>query len=83
MSGYKIISDIQYGYIDVTLRSVLESRKINRYQLSNMTGIKFDIISKYYFNGCVQIDLTNLAKICGALNCNVEDIIKYHKIRDN
>lgn len=58
------------------IKDVMIEKNINRNKLSNMTGIKYDIVTKYYNGECYQIDLANLAKICVALKCDINDILK-------
>lgn len=41
------------------------------------TGIRYDVIDRYYKSQITRIDLENLAKICYALECKLSDIIDY------
>ena len=61
--------------VEVNLRNVMLKRKITVNQLSKMTGIRNNIVKKYYRNEMYRIDLLNLAKFCDALNCEIEDIL--------
>lgn len=65
--------------IRITLNSVLEKQNISRYELAKRTGIRYHIIDNYYKNKVVRYDSFILNKICTALNCNIEDIIKFEK----
>ena len=44
-----------------------------------MTGIRYHIIDNYYKNKVVRYDSFILDKICYALECGIDDIIKYEK----
>lgn len=66
-----------YGSFKVDIKSVMKMENISRTKLSKVTGIKYDIINKYYNDRCKQVDLGTLAKICCVLKCNVQDIIIY------
>lgn len=50
---------------------------ITRNALSMATGIRYDVIDRYYKGQITRIDLENLAKICYALECKLSDIIDY------
>ncbi|MBQ7897918.1 MAG: helix-turn-helix transcriptional regulator [Clostridia bacterium] len=63
--------------IRITLESLLKDRKITRYELAKRTGIHYHIIDNYYKNKVVRYDSFILNKICIALKCNIEDIIKF------
>ena len=63
--------------IKITLDSLLKERNISRYELAKRTGIRYHIIDNYYKNKVVRYDSFILNKICIALNCEVEDIIKF------
>ena len=39
------------------IKDIMIKKNINRYQLSQMTGIKYDIITKYY-NGLIPLSRT-------------------------
>lgn len=67
------------GKIKLDLLPIMKKKNITPYKLSKMTGIKYDNIQKYCKNNLYRIDLFNLAKICNALNCTANDIIKYEK----
>ena len=63
--------------IKITLDSLLKERNISRYELAKRTGIRYHIIDNYYKNKVVRYDSFILNKICIALNCEIEDIIKF------
>ncbi len=65
--------------IRITLDSVLDSAGISRYELAKRTGIRYHIIDNYYKNKVVRYDSFILNKICIALDCGIEDIIKFEK----
>ena len=68
----------EYGTIKVKLAEVLEQRGITRNHLHKLTGVKNDVIDRYYQNNNVQrADLDVLAKFCYALNCKIEDLLEY------
>ena len=69
-----------YGRVRVKLAEVLDSRGITRNRLRSLTGVKYDVIDRYYkANHIVMADLDFLAKVCCVLNCKIEDLLEYEK----
>lgn len=60
----------------LTLDEVLKAKQISRYELSKLTGIKYQTIDNYYKNKVIRYDREILLKMCIALECEIGDIIK-------
>ena len=45
----------EYGFIRVKLREALDSRGITRNRLRTLTGVKYDVIDRYYKNDTVYM----------------------------
>ena len=73
------VEQIEVGKITLDLETVMKQKNISPYRLSKMTGIKYDNIQRYCKNTLYRVDLSNLAKICNALGCEADEIIKYKK----
>ena len=68
----------EYGFIRVRLREALDSRGITRNRLRTLTGVKYDVIDRYYKNETVQMaDLDFLTKVCCVLGCGLEELLEY------
>lgn len=65
--------------IRLTVKKYLDEHAITRYEVAKRTGIKFQVIDKYYKNKVVRYDSYVLNKICEALDCGVSDIVEYIK----
>ncbi len=65
--------------IRLTVAQYMDSRGMTRYELAKQTGIRYQIIDKYYKNKVVRYDSYVLNKICEALDCDVSDLIEYQK----
>ena len=63
--------------IRLTVDRYLDSHGITRYELAKRTGIRFQIIDKYYKNKLVRYDGYVLDQICQALDCDITDLIEY------
>lgn len=59
------------------LWKLMIDKKINKTQLSEKAGITTSAMAKLGRNESVQVD--TLAKICKALNCEIEDIVEIEK----
>lgn len=68
----------EYGSVKVKLAEVLDGRGITRNRLRTLTGIKYEVIDRYYKAENIEmIDLDFLAKVCFVLGCKIEDILEY------
>ena len=65
--------------IRLTLDQYLDSHSITRYELSQRTNIRFQIIDNYYKNKVVRYDSYVLNRICEALDCDISELIEYKK----
>lgn len=67
-----------YGCVKVKLADMLALRGITRNRLRTLTGVKYDVIDRYY-KGCniTMADLDFLAKVCFVLDCKIEDLLEY------
>ena len=72
----------EYGCIRVKLRELLDSRGISRNRLRTLTGVKYDVIDRYYRSDSIQmVDLDFLAKVCCVLECRIEDLLAYESAK--
>ena len=67
-----------YGCVRVKLAEVLSSRGITRNRLRTLTGVKYEVIDRYFKGVRVEkVDLDFLAKVCYVLNCEIGDLLEY------
>ena len=70
----------EYGRVRVKLAELLESRSITRNHLRTLTGVKYEVIDRYFKAERVEmVDLNFLAKVCYTLGCKIEDILEYEE----
>ena len=74
-----ITTKVNYGSIIVNIKDLMDSKGISRSRLARMTGIRYSMINRYYKNGDAlqRIDLDVFSRICYALDCPLDSIMKY------
>jgi len=55
----------------------MNKSNISIYKLAKLTGLKYDVIMRYYHNHIIKYDAIVLAKLCYILNCSISDLLKY------
>ena len=69
-----------YGSIKVKLASIMDSKGITRNRLRTLTGVKYDVIDRYYKGDhIIMADLDFLAKVCYVLDCEIADLLEYQR----
>lgn len=81
MNEVNSIIDIkQYGKVKLKLSDIMDKKGITRNKLSTLTGVKYEVVSRYYKAENVErVDLDFLAKVCFVLNCTINDLLEYEK----
>lgn len=78
LTGIVLIKD--YGYIKIKLAELLQEKNITRNKLSSLTGVKYDVIDRYYkAKSITMVDIDLFAKICCVLDCSISDLMEYVK----
>lgn len=72
-----ILYDTKYGEVHCNLKKVMKKRNISMYKLIRLSGLKYEVISKYYYDNVYRYDADVIAKFCYILDCKLSDIIKY------
>ena len=69
-----------YGKVIVKLSEMLDRKNITRNKLRTLTGIKYEVIDRYYKAESVEmVDLDFIAKVCYVLDCDINDLLEYQK----
>ena len=55
----------------------MKKKDISIYKLSKLTGLKYDVILRYYSNTVIKYDSSVLAKLCFTLGCSIDELLKY------
>jgi len=78
MKPINILETKDFGQVKLKFSEYIDSRGITRNKVSDLSGIKYSIVDRYYKNNNVErVDLVILAKICCVLQCTLNDIIEY------
>jgi len=72
-----ILWNTDYGKVESNLKVIMKKRDISIYQLCRLTGLKFEVVKRYYDNTITRYDSTVVAKLCYVLDCDISDIISY------
>ena len=77
--GRSVLSVKDYGRVTVHLRELMDAQEISRNQMAQNINARFEVVDKWYSGDISRIDADVLARICYALDCTVQDILKYEK----
>ena len=77
MKERAVLVRANYGHVELRLKEVMDERGISRNQLAKLIDARFEVVGKWYKGEVEKMDLDILARICYALDCTTEDLIKY------
>lgn len=75
----RILERKSYGKIQINLDKMLKSRGITVNKLATLVDSRYETIKSYVDNDIQRTDLDLLARICYALECNLNEIMEYKK----
>ena len=71
--------DKDWGKCEITLNDLLEKQGISRSKLSKLAEIQYSQLLAYCRNEIQRPDLGVLARICRVLECDIPDLLCYHR----
>ena len=77
MKERAVLVRADYGHVELRLKEVMDERGISRNQLAKLIDARFEVVGKWYKGEVEKMDLDILARICYALDCTTEDLIRY------
>ena len=77
MKERAVLVRANYGRVELRLKEVMDERGISRNQLAKRLDARFEVVGKWYKGEVEKMDLDILARICYALDCTTEDLIRY------
>lgn len=66
-----------YGTIHIKLTEITQFQNISKNTVMKKAKMQRTQLNHYYRNEINRIDMDVLARLCCALNCNIEDILEY------
>jgi len=70
-------SNSDWGYFEIILEEYLKTHDISKNKLAFDANLQRTQLNTYCKNAVRRPDLNVLARICYALNCDLDDILKY------
>lgn len=67
----------RHGTIRIKLTEITLSRKMSKNTVMKRAEMQRTQLNHYYRNEIGRIDIDVLARLCFALNCNVDDILEF------
>ena len=77
MKERAVLVRANYGRVELRLKEVMDERGISRNQLAKLIDARYEVVGKWYKGEVEKMDLDILARICYALDCTTEDLIRY------
>ena len=77
MKERAVLVRANYGRVELRLKEVMDERGISRNQLAKLIDARFEVVGKWYKGEVEKMELDILARICYALDCTTEDLIRY------
>lgn len=75
----RILERKTYGKIKINLDKMLKSKGTTVNKLATLVDSRYETIKSYVDNDIQRTDLDLLARICYALECNLNEIMEYKK----
>ena len=73
------MKDVDYGYVRLKLKDVMEEQKISINKLACRAEIQRNQLKAYMNNEIQRVDLAVMARLCYVLDCKLSDLIEYVK----
>jgi len=66
--------------IEFYLRRILDDNDMKQVELARQTMIRPATVNKYYHNKPKVVSLKHIDRFCGALECEIGDLMTYTKV---
>ena len=78
--GLKIVhQDSDYGVLYNNLKEVMDKEKVSISKMSKLSGVKYDVVKRYYYDKIYKFDRVIMSKFCYVLKCDLSDVVCYRK----
>ena len=72
------MKDIDFGIVKLTLNKVFNENEISLRKLASRAEMEPTQLKAYLHNEMQRVDLNVLARLCYALECDLNDILEYN-----
>lgn len=72
-------SEPKYGYLELHIEEILKKKKISKNTLCKDLDIPRANLNRYCQQRFQRIDANLICKLCYYLECDISEIIEYHK----
>lgn len=66
-----------FGYIKIKVNELIEEKGISKNKLAHRAEMQRTQLNQYCNNAITRLDTAVLARLCTALECNIEDILEF------
>ena len=70
------MKDVDYGYVRLKLKDVMEEQKISINKLACRAEMQRTQLKAYMNNEIQRVDLAVMARLCYVLDCKLSDLIE-------
>lgn len=67
-----------HGYIHIKIDAIMQDRGLSRTKLSQLALLQRKQLNKLINGEAARVDFDVLARLCAALECQIEDILEYN-----
>lgn len=71
------MKDFEFGTVKLHLKELMESRGLSLTKLSYRAEMQRTQLKHYYDGSIQRLDLAVLARLCYALECDLNDLLEY------
>ncbi len=71
------MNDLEFGTVKLHLAELMKERNISISKLSFRAEMQRTQLKKYKDNEVQRLDIAVLARLCYALNCDLNDLLEY------
>lgn len=71
------MQELDFGYIKIKVNELIEKKGISKNKLAHRAEMQRTQLNQYCNNEITRLDTAVLARLCTALECNIEDILEF------
>lgn len=79
--GSSVVIYVDYGEIKVNVKRIMKEKGITRAELARKAGLSSRTVNRYYNDEVLKFDRDVLAKLCYILDCSIDELIYYKKLK--